>query len=102
MRDVKVSAAADASSPVARSALGRNEVAAVLRALVAEIASIDADAISEDATLDGALSLESAQLAQLGVAVEEELDIYVDALEILTLNSFGLIVDYIHQLVNRE
>lgn len=102
MRDVKVSAAADARPPVAGNERKRDEVAGILRDLVAEIAAIPVETISDDATLDGELRLESAQLAQLGVAVEEELDIYVDALEILTLNSFGLIVDYVHQLVNRE
>ena len=79
--------------------LERQQVKDLLIALLVEIGKFPNDIIQEDASIESELQMESAQLAQLGVAIEDELDITVDALEILGLNTFGRIVDYIHDLV---
>ena len=73
-------------------------MAELLRSLFVEICGIPAAAVTERASIDSELRIESVQLAKVQVAVEEALDVSVDFLEVIRLKSFGPIVDYIHHL----
>ena len=76
----------------------RSQVAAILKSLLEEICDIKKETITEATSVDDELRMESVHLAKLQVAVEEELDISVDFLEIFRLKTFGRIVDYVHGL----
>lgn len=69
-----------------------------LSSLLQEICHRSPDEIRDAATIDRELEMESVQLVQLQVAIEEEFDVTIDFLEVLRLNSFRRITDYIHGL----
>ena len=54
--------------------------------------------IYDAATIDRELAMESVQMVELQVAIETEFDITLDFLEVLRLNSFRRVTDYIHAL----
>ena len=54
--------------------------------------------IYDAATIDRELEMESVQMVELQVAIETEFDITLDFLEVLRLNSFRRVTDYIHEL----
>lgn len=54
--------------------------------------------IHDAATIDRELAMESVQMVELQVAIETEFDITLDFLEVLRLNSFRRVTDYIHAL----
>lgn len=68
-----------------------------MAALIAEIAKIPLEKIVESATIDGDLRLESVHFVELQVALEEEYLIELDPIEVVELNQFGAIVDYVHR-----
>ena len=65
-----------------------------------EICGIPVETITDDASVDHELQMESIQLVDLQVAIEHELDVTVDLIAVLDLNSFGRIVDYLHALAS--
>src|SRR5438445_11593235 len=65
-------------------------------ALVHEVCDVSPELIIDSARIDHELEMESVQMVQLQVAIEQEFDITLDFLEILRLNTFGRIVDYIY------
>ncbi len=73
----------------------RSQVRERLASLLHEIAGIPLSQVTESATVDGELAIGSVAFVQLCVAVEEEYDIEVDPIQIITLNQFAAIVDYI-------
>lgn len=74
----------------------REDVRARVASLINEIAGIPISCVTDDATLDGGLQMQSVQFVELQVATEEEYDIQIDPISIVELNRFGAIVDYIH------
>jgi acyl carrier protein len=77
----------------------RREIRSRLIRLISEITHIPTAQITEGATLDQELGMESAIFVEVQVAVEDEYDIEIDPLEVLELNEFGAIVDYVYALV---
>lgn len=75
----------------------RDEVRTRLVSLVHEIAKIPPEEVTESATLDDQIQLESVAFVELQVAIEEEFDILIDPIQVVELNEFGAIVDYIHE-----
>jgi acyl carrier protein len=64
--------------------------------LINEIAQIESGKITEDATVDGDLQLNSVAFVELQVAIEDEYQIQIDPIQIIELNRFGAIIDYLH------
>lgn len=62
-----------------------------------EIANIPLEQITEGATVEKDLAMESVQFVELQVALEEEYLIEIDPIEVVELNEFGAIVDYVYR-----
>jgi len=76
--------------------LSRDNVRAQLADLLFEIAQIPRERITETATIDNDLQMQSIAFVELQVAIEEAYDIQIDPIRVVELNRFGAIVDYIH------
>lgn len=83
------------------SAPGRDAVRDRLRLLVHEITGVPLEALTEDATIDQDMRMESVAFVELQVTLEDDYDIELDAVAVVELNRFGDIVDYIHGLTTR-
>ncbi len=70
--------------------------------LLHEITGIPLDQITDDATFDTTLVMESVQLVELQVALEEEFQTELDPLYMIELNRFGDIVEYIYRRARGE
>src|SRR5215510_5597594 len=86
--------------PVGLSGPTREYVRDRLSTLVQEICHRAPAEIYDTATIDRELEMESVQMVELQVAIETEFDITLDFLEVLRLNSFRRITDYIHALAS--
>lgn len=75
----------------------RDEIRERMASLISEIASIPAEQISDMATVDDQLQMNSVAFVELQVAIEDEYDIQIDPIRVVELNQFGAIVDYILQ-----
>ena len=73
----------------------RLEVRERIATLITEIAKIPGDRITEGATIDGDLRMESVDFVELQVALEDEYRIELDAIRVVELNEFSAIVDYV-------
>lgn len=73
-----------------------------IRQLVHEITGIPLEQITDDASFDTTLVMESVQLVELQVALEEEFQTELDPLYMIELNRFGDIVDYIYRRARGE
>jgi acyl carrier protein len=80
----------------------RAELKARIISLLREIASIESDQITEDATVDEQLQMHSVAFVELQVAIEEEYQIQIDPIHLVELNRFGDIIDYIHSSILNE
>lgn len=78
------------------------DVRAILTRLLQEIAGIEPDAIRDEATIDGDLELNSVTFVELQVALEDDLDIVIDPVEVVDRNRLGAIVDYLETLVAEQ
>ena len=76
----------------------REHVRQRLSSLLQEICKRSPDEMRDSATIDRELEMESVQMVELQVAIEQEFDVTIDFLEVLRLNSFRRITDYIHGL----
>lgn len=74
----------------------------LLKSLLEEICGIDRGVVTDGASIDQELRLESAQLAQVQVELEDRLEISIDFLEILQLREFSRIVDYVWSLTRSQ
>lgn len=83
---------------VASAVPTREYVCGLLSRLLQEICHRSVDEIVDVATIDRELEMESVQMIELQVAIEQEFDVTIDFLEVLRLNSFRRITDYIHGL----
>lgn len=77
----------------------REEIARRLIDLTAEIANIPRERIRIGATFERDLRMESIKFVEIHVALEDEYDIEIDPLQIIELNEFGAIVDYVHKQI---
>jgi len=79
----------------------REAVREHLAGLVHEIARVPLDVITEDSTIDQDIRMESVAFVELQVTLEDEYGIELDAVQVVELNRFGAIVDYVHDLARR-
>ncbi|MBI3390081.1 MAG: acyl carrier protein [Deltaproteobacteria bacterium] len=77
--------------------MSRDEVKRQLADLVCEIAKVPLERITEEATVDDGLQMHSVAFVELQVAIEEAYDIQIDPIQVVELNQFGAIVDYVHR-----
>jgi acyl carrier protein len=70
--------------------------------LLHEIAGIEPDEITEDAAFDTTLVIQSVQLVELQVALEEEFETELDPVYMVELNRFGDIAEYIYRRARGE
>jgi len=75
----------------------REEVRERVAGLVSDVLKIPRERISDTATVDNELQMQSISFVELQVAIEEAYDIQIDPIRIVELNAFGAIVDYIHE-----
>lgn len=75
----------------------RAAVKETLIALVSEITGIPTDRITDEATIDDELQMQSVAFVELQVAIEDELNVRLDPIQIIELNQFGAIVDYVYE-----
>lgn len=73
------------------------DIREMLVTLLQEIAHTPLEVIRDTATIDDELSMESVAFVELQVAIEDELDIRLDPIQIIELNRFDAIVDYIYE-----
>lgn len=73
-----------------------------VRELLRDIAGIPLEQITDDASFDTTLAMESVQLVELQVALEEEFQTELDPLYMIELNRFGDIVEYIYRRARGE
>ena len=75
----------------------RSDVRGQLVRLISEIAGIPIDSITDTATIDEDIQMNSVSFVELQVAIEEAYDIQIDPIRVVELNEFGAIVDYVYQ-----
>jgi acyl carrier protein len=80
-------------------ATDKGDVVARIARLASEIVGVRIDEISESSTLESDLKMESVTFVELQVAIEEEFGIEIDPIEVVELNEFGKICEYVHRLV---
>jgi len=68
-----------------------------VRQLVHEITGLPLEDITDDASFDTTLAMESVQLVELQVALEEEFQTELDPIYMIELNRFGDIAEYIYR-----
>jgi acyl carrier protein len=73
----------------------RDEVKNSLVRLLNEIGGIPIERVTETATVDEELRMSSLAFVELQVAIEDEYGILIDPVEVVELNQFGAIVDYV-------
>lgn len=75
----------------------RSDVRERLVRLIQEITNIPAGSITDTATIDEDIQMNSVSFVELQVAIEEAYDIQIDPIQVVELNQFGAIVDYVYQ-----
>jgi acyl carrier protein len=75
----------------------RSDVRERLVRLIQEITNIPAGSITDTATIDEDIQMNSVSFVELQVAIEEAYDIQIDPIQVVELNEFGAIVDYVYQ-----
>ena len=74
----------------------RDQVRGRLVSLLNEIAGIPVEQITDGATVEEDLQMQSVAFVELQVAMEEEFDILIDPLRVVELNEFSALVDYLY------
>jgi len=77
----------------------KSSVREIVSTLMQEIGGIAAETIRDDAAIDGELEMNSVTFVELQVALEDELDVLIDPVEVVERNRFGAIVAYLEGLV---
>jgi acyl carrier protein len=73
----------------------KSDVRNRLAGLLNEIGGIPIERINDSATVDEDLQMTSLAFVELQVALEDEYDIEIDPIQVVELNQFGAIVDYV-------
>jgi len=76
--------------------LMRSDVRDEVVGLISEVAGIAKESITNNATIDDDLQLNSVAFVELQVAIEDKYDIQIDPIRVVELNELGAIVDYIY------
>ena len=79
------------------SSPSKEHVREVLFRLLSEIGQIPPDRLTRGACMDDSLRMESVAFIEIQVALEEELDIEIDPVEILELNELNAIIEYLYE-----
>jgi acyl carrier protein len=74
---------------------GRAAVRESIVRLINEIAKVPVEQVTDTATVDKDLRMESVTFVELHVAIEDEFQVEIDLLRVVELNRFGAIVDYV-------
>ena len=77
----------------------RKQVWNLLFQLFCEIAKITPETICDAATVSGELHMESITFVEIQTALQDEYDIELDPIQLIELDEFGAIVDYVHACV---
>lgn len=80
----------------------REEIRERVAQLLHEVAGVPLENVRQDATIENDLRMESVAFVELQVAIEAEYDIEVDPIQVVELDRFGDVVDYIDSLVGAE
>ena len=80
----------------------RQQIRARLAQLLCEIAKIPVETISDVATVDHELRMESVAFIEIQVAIEDEYNIQLDPMYLVELNAFGAIVDHVCACVRQS
>jgi acyl carrier protein len=75
----------------------RHQVRERVLSLINEITAIPKEQITDHATVDGELQMQSVAFVELQVALEDEYQIQIDPIRVVELNEFGAIVDYVYE-----
>ncbi|MCK6553851.1 acyl carrier protein [Candidatus Binatia bacterium] len=67
-----------------------------LAQLLGEIGGIPAESITDAAGVDDQLQMSSLAFLELQAALEDEYEIQIDPIQVVELNQFGRIVDYLY------
>lgn len=86
-------------TPREQAAPTREQLKDRLACLISEIANIPKDRITEKATVDAELQMQSVAFVELQVAIEDEYQIQIDPIQVVELNEFGAIADYIYRCI---
>lgn len=79
-----------------RTAPSRDELRQYLVRLLVDVGKVPAEKITDAACVDTDLKIESVAFIEIQIALEEQFDIEIDPVQMLELNQFGSIVDYLH------
>ena len=71
------------------------DIESLIVELLHEIAGVDPSLISRESTIDGDLEINSVTFVELQVALEDELDIVIDPVDIVELGTIGRISEYL-------
>ena len=77
----------------------RGQVRERIASLLTEIAKIPRDQITDTATVDEELQMQSVAFVELQVAIEDEYNIQIDPIRVVELNAFGAIADYVYDCI---
>jgi acyl carrier protein len=82
--------------------LTKQEIRGRLATLIHEIAGVPLESISDAASVDQELQMSSLAFVELQVAIEDEYQIRIDPIQVVELNQFGAIADYVLHLTLEE
>ncbi len=80
--------------------VGLDDVRLLLAGFLVDIGRVDGTLAGDGATIDGDLQMDSVAFLEVQVALEDELNIEIDPIQVVELNEFGAIARYIHLLIH--
>ena len=76
------------------------DVKSRLAMLIHEIAAVPLESINDSASVDQELQMSSLAFVELQVAIEDEYQIQIDPIQVVELNRFSAIADYVLALAS--
>jgi len=77
----------------------RAQVRERIAGLINEIAEIPLERITDTATVDGELQMQSVAFVEVQVAIEDEYQVEIDPIQLVELNEFDAIVQYVYETI---
>ena len=77
----------------------REQVRCRLACLISEIGGIPMNMITDKATVEAELQMQSVAFVELQVAIEDEYEIQIDPIQVVELNEFCAIADYVYRCI---